>query len=80
MNINHTARARARCNEKKSICNFLHGHGGGTWVTLENSFDVGLSVLLASVFLGIFSTDSIVFNVCDVKKCRHPRMSNVFQL
>lgn len=31
-------------------------------VTLENSFDVGLSVFLALLF-GAFATDSVVFNL-----------------
>lgn len=41
-------------------------------VTVENSFDVGLSVFLASLF-GVFSTDSIVFNLVLLQGCDHPK-------
>lgn len=41
-------------------------------VPVENSFDAGLSAFLASLF-GVFSTDSIVFNLVLVQGCNHPK-------
>lgn len=45
-------------------------------VPVENSFDVGLSVFLASLF-GVFSTDSIVFNLVLLQGCDHPKETTV---